>query len=207
MTNGQLRGGDAELRKQRFHLGVMIRVQPLVGHPGPGQELPDAERFRRELRSDDPDRRRGTRHEQPPAGDERGQDRVSEPGIRRHQLPQPVSGDATTSPGDGDPGRDEDPQPAQHVQLAEKPARSVVNDDPLVTVDRDHDVDLRADQDEEVVRDVALPVEVLADLGLAPDPQLRDHRHVGRVERWCGVVVLLCHGSGSYFSTWRANET
>ena len=83
----------------------------------------------------------------------------------------------------------------------------MVNDDPLVTVDRDHDVDFRADKDEEVVRDVALAVEVLADLGLAPDAQLRDHRHIGRVERWCGVVVLLCHGSGSYFSTWRANET
>ena len=47
-----------------------------------------------------------------------------------------------------------------------------LNDDPLVAVDRHHDVDLSADQDEEVVGDVALPVEVLPLADLAPDPQL-----------------------------------
>ena len=49
------------------------------------------------------------RHEQPSAGHERGQDGVAEPGIRRHQLPQPVSGDHDDLACGDDPRRDEDP--------------------------------------------------------------------------------------------------
>ena len=47
--DGQLRRSDVELRQQRFHLGVPICVEPLVGDTGPGEELPDAEGFRGEL--------------------------------------------------------------------------------------------------------------------------------------------------------------
>ena len=73
-------------------------------------------------------------------------------------------GTTITSPAVDDPGRHEDPEPAQHVQLAEEATGSVVGDEPLVAVDGHHDVDPGAHQDEEVVGDVALPEEVLPGL-------------------------------------------
>ena len=64
----------------------------------------------------------------------------------------------------------------------------------LTAVDRHDDVDLGADEDEEVVRDVALPVEVLPRAHLASSAQLGDERDVGGVQgRKC--LWLDCHGA------------
>ena len=68
----------------------------------------------------------------------------------------------------------------------------------LATVDRNHDVDLGADQDEEVVGDVALAVEVLPLADLAPNPQLGDQRHVRCVQRRSGLF-LISHGPATVF--------
>ena len=188
--------------QQRFHLGVTICIQPLVGDACARQELADPEGFRGELRADDPDRGCRSGHQQSSPRHERHEDRVAEPRLRRHQLAQPVAGDRHDLARADHPSRDEDAKPAQHVQLAEEPSGAVVNDDPLLAIDRDDDVDLGADHDEEVVGDVACSVEVVAFVDLAPLAQLRDQRHVRRVECRRGVIHL-CHGRGSYGSARR----
>ena len=66
----------------------------------------------------------------------------------------------------------------------------MTSDNPLGAVDRHHDVDLGADQDEEVVGDVALPEEELPLVDLASNPQLCDQRHVGCVQRWGGFCFI-----------------
>ncbi len=73
-----------------------------------------------------------------------------------------------------------------------------MNDDPFATVDRHHDVDLGADQDEEVVGDVALPEEELPLVDLASNPQLGDQPHVSCVQRRKGLV-FICHGANPLF--------
>ena len=92
--------GDVTAGKARVTAGTLdvlvtgtIRVQPLVGHPGPGQELPNPKRLRRELRPDHPDSRRGPRQQQGAASDKGSQDGVAQLRLACHQLPQPVSGD------------------------------------------------------------------------------------------------------------------
>jgi hypothetical protein len=66
------------------------------------------------------------------------------------------------------------------------------------SVDRHHNVGLGADQDEEVVGDVAFPEEVLPLSDLASNPQLGDQRHVGCVQRRKGLV-FVCHGAHPSF--------
>jgi hypothetical protein len=78
-------------------------------------------------------------------------------------------------PRDGDdisglrnPGGDKDPQAGEHIELAQKAARPVVSDHPFLAVDRQNDVDLRRNEDEEVVGEVALLVEVLTPVDVTP---------------------------------------
>ena len=65
-------------------------------------------------------------------------------------------------------------------------------------VDRHQNVDLGADQDEEVVGDVALPEEVLPLLDLTSNPQLCDQRHVGGVQRRKSLI-FISHGADPPF--------
>ncbi len=179
--------------EQPRDLRVAIGVQPLVGDARPGQELTDVQRLRRKLRADHADRGSGVGHEQRSPGNERRQDDASEPRVGGHQLAEPVSRDRDHFAAGGDPSRDEDAEPTQHAQLTEEPTGSMVDDGSFLIVDGDHHVDLRAHEDEEVVRDVALAVEILARVDPASIPKLRDQRHVRCVQRG-GCFVLVRHG-------------
>ena len=113
---------------------------------------------------------------------------------------------ATTSPSETNSSRDEHTQTAQHAQLAEEPTGSMVNDGAFLIVDSDHHVDLSAHEDEEVVGDVALAVEILAGVDLTSIAELRDQRHVRRVQRG-GRFVLVRHGVDPTYPNPPASET
>ena len=94
--------------------------------------------------------------------------------------------------GPGDARREVRPLAGQQAQLAEEAARSVHGDDDVAVGSRAHDVDLALEDDEEVIRRVAGPEQLVADCDVALGAERRelgqrrtpqDHHRVAVVRR------------------------
>src|SRR5829696_8476373 len=173
----RLRGLRTEPLEQGFGLGVLLELDPDVGHPVSGRDLPKARSIARVARAYDSQTQAGPDHVRTP-GQEGLQDDVREVGLLGDNLLQPLAGYGQHLPGLAHHGREVHRLPSEHVQLAQEATREEGSYRPRLSGEVVDNLHLALKDDYEVVGGVARPEEDVPDLRLPLLPVALEDREL-----------------------------
>src|SRR5207247_782441 len=112
----------AELVDEALDVGFGLGVEPLVGHPVAGEELPHGQRRGQVAGADHPEGAGRALQQQGAAGDEGPEDDVGQVGHGGDEAAQLGHRDGQDLTGLDDPGREVDPLAGEEVELAQEAA-------------------------------------------------------------------------------------